>query len=79
MGDKKVKKTKYGQRQKDGAWTPCSASFFGARGCNHVGEHRKLTADEARALNSVIFEQGFTLPTAENDIRMYWEDLVNRD
>lgn len=79
MGDKKVKKTKYGQRQKDGAWTPCSASFFGARGCNHVGGHRKLTADEARALNSVIFEQGFTLPTDDHDIRMYREDIVNRD
>lgn len=79
MGDKKVKKTKYGQRQKDGAWTPCSASFFGARGCNHVGGHRKLTADEARALNSVIFEQGFTLPTDDHNIRMYREDIVNRD
>ena len=79
MGDNKAKKTKYGQRQKDGAWTPCSASFFGARGCNHVGEHRKLTADEARALNSVIFEQGFTLPTDDHDIRMYREDIVNRD
>lgn len=79
MGDNKVKKTKYGQRQKDGAWTPCSASFFGARGCNHVGEHKKLTADEARALNSVIFEQGFTLPTDNHDIRMYREDIVNRD
>ena len=79
MGDNKAKKTKYGQRQKDGAWTPCSASFFGARGCNHVGEHRKLTADEARALNSVIFEQGFTLPTDDHDIRMYREDIINRD
>ena len=79
MGDNKAKKTKYGQRQKDGAWTPCSASFFGARGCNHVGEHKKLTADEARALNSVIFEQGFTLPTDDHDIRMYREDIVNRD
>ena len=79
MGDKKVKKTKYGQRQKDGAWTPCSASFFGARGCNHVGGHRKLTADEARALNSVIFEQGFTLPTDDHNIRMFREDIVNRD
>lgn len=79
MGDKKVKKTKYGQRQKDGAWTPCSASFFGARGCNHVGGHRKLTADEARALNSVIFEQGFTLPTDDHNVRMYRENIVNRD
>lgn len=79
MGDNKAKKAKYGQRQKDGAWTPCSASFFGARGCNHVGDHRKLTEEEARALNSVIFEQGFTLPTDDHDIRMYREDIVNRD
>lgn len=75
MGDKKVKKTKYGQRQKDGAWTPCSASFFGARGCNHVGGHRKLTADEARSLNSVIFEQGFTLPTDDTYINLYKKGL----
>lgn len=79
MGDNKAKKAKYGQRQKDGVWTPCSASFFGARGCNHVGDHRKLTEEEARALNSVIFEQGFTLPTDDHDIRMYREDIVNRD
>ena len=79
MGDNKAKKAKYGQRQKDGVWTPCSASFFGARGCNHVGDHRKLTEEEARALNSVIFEQGFTLPTDDHDIRMYREDIINRD
>ena len=49
------------------------------RGCNHVGSHRKLTEEEARALNSVIFEQGFTLPTDDHSIRMYREDIVNRD
>lgn len=75
MGDNKAKKTKYGQRQKDGAWTPCSASFFGARGCNHVGEHRKLTEEEARALNSAIFEQGFTLPTDDTYINLYKKGL----
>ena len=79
MGNNKAKKTKYGQRQTDGAWTPCSASFFGARGCNHVGKHRKLTADEARHLNAEVFEQGFTLPTDDHDIRMYRENLVNKD
>ena len=79
MGGTKTKKTKYGQRQKDGAWTPCSASFFGARGCNHVGEHKKLTEEEARHLNAEVFERGFTLPTDDHDIRMYREDIVNRD
>lgn len=75
MGDNKAKKTKYGQRQKDGAWTPCSASFFGTRGCNHVGEHKKITEEEARALNSDIFEQGFTLPTDDTYINLYKKGL----